>query len=155
MSSKWGRYQTAMATIDTTSPTAQRTRSSFCVSRTAADGDERDREVRQRPAPDEACDEDGDEGGGSARPIGLQGRDDEDAHREEGEAVAARLTRDVEEQRRRRREEEEEDAGERADPHVEPGRDERDADEERDRRPEPQRDRRVADDRPAWPSRGG
>ena len=90
-------------------------------------GDERDREVRQRPAPDDACDEDGDERGGSSRADGLEGSDDEDAHREEGEAVAARLARDVEQERRRRREEEEEDARERAEPDVKPGGDEPDA----------------------------
>ena len=41
-----------------------------------------------------------------ARPVGLERRHDHDAHREEGEAVAASLPRDVEQERRDRGEEE-------------------------------------------------
>ncbi len=108
------------------SPRGRRPRRSRCV----ASG---------HPAPDHACDEDGHEGGCSFRAIGLQGSDDEDAHGEEGEPVAARLTRDVEEERRCGRQEEEEDARECAEPDVEPGRDDPDGEQERDRRPEPQR----------------
>ena len=50
-------------------------------------------------------------------------RNDDDAHGEKGEPVAARLSRDVEEQRRRRCEEEKEQSAERAMPNVQPDRD--------------------------------
>ncbi len=47
--------------------------------------------------------------------------DEHDAHREEGETVASRLSRDVEKQRRGRGEEEEQDSRECAESRVEPG----------------------------------
>ena len=61
-----------------------------------ARGEERDREVGQRDGADDSGDAERDDRPRRAGTIGLEGGDDQDAHGEERETVAARLAREVE-----------------------------------------------------------
>ena len=120
MSSKCGAYQITTARIDTAPPTRHLTRRSGRMRRTTPVAPKAIAKcgrvhVPTTPATQKLAT-------AHVRPddIGLERSDGHDAHRQEGEAVAARETRDVEEQRRDGCEGQKQDCRQRSDTNVQP-----------------------------------
>ena len=136
MSSKCGAYQITTATDR--QGAARRGTDAEVRAREEDDAGrtEGDREVRQGPDPEHSRRPEARDGPCSSGPHRLECSDGHDAHRKEGEAVAARETRDVEEQRRRCGEGKEENSCESARADVEPRCDDDDTDDEGNRSPE-------------------
>ncbi len=152
MSSTWGAYHAAIAAIETPSPTASLERETPRREEHGADCEERDREVRQRPGPDDSTAAECDDRPRSVRSQQLERHDDDHAHGEKGDPVAARLSREVEEQGRRCREKEKQEPGEHAVANVQPDGHEGDSGDERHRRSEAEKHLVLADERARGPA---
>ena len=152
MSSTCGAYHATMATIDSPSPNATYGRSRRSSRRTAPIVRNAMAKCGRVQDSRHARDAERDDRPPARGAFELERRDDDDAHREEGQAVAPRLTREIEQQRRRGRQEEEEQTGERAEPNMQPRGDDDDTRDERDCSAEPEDRLRLSEQRGRRPA---